>query len=166
MKYLVTLLVLLVSIGLTVQTLAEEKAHDNHPPTTTKNKEEAHAKGHGDLNAKMNSLFPAKQQNAELTLRPSIADIKSPAFLSTVTQGNVKLEWAASYGATDYHLQVATDPNFKWLVVNEKFVKATNYNFTQAEPGHRYFWRVAGFKSGNNSSFTKSNFASSAFNVK
>jgi hypothetical protein len=113
----------------------------------------------------MNSLFPTKQPNPEKAARPATVETKSPAFLTTVGPGAVKLEWTPATNATAYHLQVASDPNFKWLVVNEKFVRETTYTL-KAEAGKRYFWRVAGFNGDNNSMYTKSNFVSSAFNVK
>jgi len=184
MKFLVAIAAFIATIALTTQTLANHSAdhksgtdkHDNSgqpvkgeveqaKKNVEANKEAAHGEGHGGLAEKMNSLFPTKQANTALADRPSVVEIKSPAFLSSVGSGPVKLEWNEVKGATDYHLQVATDPNFKWLVVNEKFVKEHSFNFT-AEAGKRYFWRVASYNGGNTNSFTKSNFVSSAFNVK
>ena len=96
MKFLVAAVAFVATIGLTTQTLANEK-EENIPQ-------------------KMNSLYPTKQANLAMAVRPAIVELKSPAFLSTVGAGSVKLEWTASSGSEQYHLQVATDPNFKWLV--------------------------------------------------
>lgn len=191
MKFLVAVAAFIATIALTTQTLAkvkpghkdtisktekvvpvatpaaqEEKAHEAAPEASHEAQASAeHGGGHGDLNTKMNSLFPTKMPNPEMKVRPSVVEIKSPSFLSSVGAGPVKLEWNEAKGATNYHLQVATDPNFKWLVVNEKFVKETNYNFS-ADAGKRYFWRVASYNGDNTSMFTKSNFVNSAFNTK
>ena len=146
MKFLVAAVAFVATIALTTQTLANEKEEN--------------------ISQKMNSLYPTKQANPAMAVRPKIVELKSPTFLSTVGAGSVKLEWTASNSSEQYHLQVASDPNFKWLVVNEKFVANTSFDFTKAETGKRYFWRVAGFKGDNNSMYTKSNFVSSAFNVK
>jgi hypothetical protein len=185
MKFLVAIAAFAATIALSTQSLADhtpehkgksdqQNSHDqagNPEPGDVKqgaknaeaNKEEG--EGHHGLAAKMNSLFPTKQPNPEKAARPATVETKSPAFLTTVGAGDVKLEWSPATNATAYHLQVATDPNFKWLVVNEKFVKETTYTL-KAESGKRYFWRVAGFNGDNNSMYTKSNFVSSAFNVK
>ncbi|MCC2679854.1 MAG: hypothetical protein K0R29_2430 [Pseudobdellovibrio sp.] len=181
MKFLVAVAAFIATIALTTQTLASNSTdhksgtdkHDNSgmpvkgelETAKQNNEHNAHKAGHGNLVEKMNSLFPTKMPNHELAARPSTVEIKSPSFLGNVGAGPVKLEWNAVQGATNYHIQVATDPNFKWLVVNEKFLKENSYNFT-AEAGHRYFWRVASYKGDNANTFTKSNFVSSAFNVK
>lgn len=160
MKFLVAVATFIATIALTTQSIAADTgaAHGS-------GQESSHGSGHGNLVEKMNSLYPTKMPNAELGTQPSSVEIKSPAFLGNVGAGPVKLEWTAAKDATDYHVQVATDPNFKWLVVNEKFIKENSYNFT-AEAGKRYYWRVASFKGNNTESHTKSNFVSSAFNVK
>jgi hypothetical protein len=180
MKFLVAIAAFAATMALTTQTLAEHKSnpqqngHDsagNPEPGDIKqaqkniseNKEAA--EGHHGVAEKMNSLFPTKQANPVMRERPSVVEVKSPAFLTTVGAGEVKLEWSPSTNATAYHLQVATDPNFKWLVVNDKQVKETSYTL-KTEAGKRYYWRVAGFNGEKNSMYTKSNFVSSAFNVK
>lgn len=125
-----------------------------------------HSGGHDDLTSKMNSLFPEKQQNAAQRARPEIVKLTTPTFLSTVGAGNVKLEWSAAEGATGYHLQIATDSNFKWLIIDDPLVKTNSFDFSKAEAGQRYFWRVSSTKYENKTTFTKSLFTSSAFDVK
>jgi hypothetical protein len=118
-----------------------------------------------DHSAEMNSLFPEKEQNINVSTRPSVVEITAPAFLSTIS-GSAQLKWKPALGANAYHVQIATDPNFKWLVANDHFVKTTNYDFTAKETGKKYFWRVAAFNTDNDSMFTKSNFSSSVFTIK
>ncbi len=121
--------------------------------------------GHGDLSTEMNSLFPEKQKNLKVSTRPEVVELTTPKFLSKVA-GEIKLEWKPTLGADSYHLQVATDPNFKWLVVQDQAIKATGFNFTKAEAGKKYYWRVAAYNSRNDSMYTKSNFSSSVFVAK
>ena len=170
MKLLVAVLVFIATLGLTTKSVANhEPNHEEKCSGDSKacgEAKAAHGENEEEANAaKMSSLFPTKQKNADLGARPAVTELTSPAFLAVVGAGSVKLEWKAVPTATDYHVQVATDPNFKWLVANEKFVKTNSYDF-KAEAGKRYFWRVASFKGDNNPSYTKSNFVGSAFNVK
>ncbi len=129
-------------------------------------KDNTHQEGHNDLSKKMNSLFPEKQKDPRVSTRPLQVKLESPKFLTVVSAPSVKLGWSDGAGATSYHLQVATDPNFKWLLVNEHFVKGSSYDLAKLEAGKRYFWRVASVKDDNISMFTKSLFVSSAFDTK
>ncbi len=155
MKLVVALFVFILAMSLSFESTAEgtDAGAD-------------HAAGHGDLSTKMNSLFPEKQKNPAVALPPQQTKLVAPKFLSSVPAGAVKLQWSETSGATDYHVQVATDPNFKWILVNEYFAKGTSLDFATAEAGKRYFWRVAAVKSENISIHTKSLFVSSAFDAK
>jgi hypothetical protein len=167
MKYVVATFVFFLTLGLTVKTIANETATTCTPETSAACAP-AHKAGHSeeDIAAKMNSLFPTKQKDPKKTNRPSVVELSAPKFLSAVAAGTTNLEWKPADGANAYHIQVATDPNFKWLVAEDHFVKTNSFSFTKAEAGQRYFWRVAAFNTDNDSMFTKSNFVSSAFNVK
>lgn len=173
MKFLLlALFAFAITLGFTNQSTATTAADEKCKPEETSCGEKtdtkaAHGKGHEEgLPAKMNSLFPAKQPDPTHAGHLNVTETVAPAFLATVPAGSVQLSWKPTPDATTYHLQVATDPNFKWLVVNEKFVAETQFNFTAAEAGQRYFWRVAGRKADNNAGYTKANFSGSAFNVK
>jgi hypothetical protein len=113
----------------------------------------------------LNSLFPTKTPDKSLSQVPVTPDLVEPGFLASVNK-TVSLRWTAAYGADNFHLQIATDPNFKWLVLNEKFVQTNTFEFTAPETGKKYYWRVAGHSNGNKAGYTKSNFASSVFEVK
>ncbi len=151
---LLAIITFVATLALTTQSTANTAAKEGH---------------HNGLPAKMNSLYPEKQADHSRAVKPAVIEISAPAFLSNVAAGTVKLEWTSGTtvnGSVQYHVQVATDPNFKWLVANEHFVKNNMFEFTKAEAGQKYFWRVASFKGDNNSSYTKSNFVSSVFSVK
>ena len=154
MKLVFALVVFFLALGLTFKTVAAGTGGGSH------------GGGHGDLSARMNSLFPEKQKNPAVGTAPRQTKLVSPKFMSKVPGGAVKLEWSETAGATNYHVQVATDPNFKWVILNNHFAKGTSIDFSTAEAGKRYFWRVAAVKDDNISMHTKSNFVSSAFDTK
>ena len=166
MKCLAISCVFILALGLSLQSAASDP-HACAPESKECAAADTHASGdaHHDLGKKMNSLFPGKLKNAALATAPAAVELMAPKFLTTVPAGPVKLEWSDSK-APEYHLQVATDPNFKWLVVNEKSVKGTVFQFANAEAGKKYFWRVAAFNPANDSYFTKSNFTGSVFSTK
>lgn len=169
MKYFIAVAAFLLTLGLTTKTLAGNAPSDAScsPESETKCADTGHGAhgGHGNKDAIMNSLFPEKQQNPEMSKRPAKVNLTSPKFLSRV-EGAAQLEWAAVSGANAYHVQVATDPHFKWLVVNDTGVTGTSYQFDKQESGKKYFWRVAAYNTHNESTFTKSLFNSSAFIAK
>lgn len=166
MKFLATIFAIIFSLGVNKAAFASDSdavcaTTDKCPPA------EAHLSttGHGDLNKEMNSLFPEKQKNSKMSARPPSVELTGPKFLAKVS-GEIKLEWKPTAGADIYHVQVATDPNFKWVVVQDQFVKDTSFNFSKGEPGKKYYWRVAAFNSKNDSMYTKSNFSGSVFVAK
>ncbi len=155
MKLVVALFVFILAMSLSFESTAESAKGGA-----------GHGSGHGDLSAKMNSLFPEKQKNPAVGTPPRQTKLVAPKFLTTVPAGTVKLQWSETVGATNYHVQVATDPNFKWVLLNEHFAKGTSLDFATAETGKRYFWRVASVKNDNISMHSKSLFVSSAFDAK
>lgn len=102
----------------------------------------------------------------ELTTAPQKAEGLEPAWYSVIEGSTVTLKWTAAVGADSYHLQVATDPKFKWLVVNEHFFKGTQYELSGLESGKHYFWRVAGMKSDNEAYYLHGPFAGSMLEAK
>lgn len=154
MKFVITAFVFILALSITPKVLAADTGKAGHG-----SKEDHHEK----LGKEMNSLFPQKQKDAGFSVPPSVVKLTSPKFLAKVSGATAKLEWAAATGATSYHVQVATDPNFKWLVANELWVKTTSFEATQLEADKKYYWRVAAVKGENDSMFTKSLFVNSAF---
>lgn len=163
-NYLAAFFVFFITLSLTPQSTANPQAASVCTPSHNA-KTCASEVSPDDHAAAMNSLFPEKQPLTKLTVRPGVVALISPKFLSQVT-GSTKLAWKAAPGANAYHIQIATDPNFKWLIADEHFISTTSYEFTKAEAGNRYFWRVAAFNSDNEAMFMKSNFVSSVFTVK
>lgn len=168
MKFLVIIFAIILSLGVNKAVFANEPDALCSTQTTEKcPPAEAHGTkgGHSDLNTEMNSLFPEKQKNSKVSARPPSVELTGPKFLAKVS-GEIKLEWKPTAGADSYHVQVATDPNFKWIVVQDQTVKDTAFNFSKGEPGKKYYWRVASFNSKNDSMYTKSNFSGSVFVTK
>ncbi len=116
------------------------------------------AKGHRDNTA----LYPPTVKNAEKSTAPAPPQLQHPEFMAKVPTAT-NLKWAASETADVYHLQVATDANFKWLQVDDHNVKQTEFSLKNLEPGKKYYWRVAAWKNGNMPGTNKSFFASSSF---
>jgi|GEM_PF-899923 len=137
----------------------EGRGHDSSP---------AEHKGHDPehIAKEMSALFPQPQADLGQQMRPSSPELVGPTFYEEIPAGKVTLKWKASTGADAYHVQVATDANFKWLV-NESFeVLGTSFEVNGLESGKNYYWRVLGAKMSNVSQFTKSEFNSSMFRVK
>lgn len=112
--------------------------------------------GHGHHNT---NFFPKPQPNKEAATRAPMVELVSPKALSKVSGGQVTLKWKTVEGADAYRVQVATDPNFKWLVKQEDFYKDTSLDLTGLEAGKHYFWRVYAWRTGSDkgwlSSFAK-----------
>lgn len=164
MKFISAAVVFFLALGLSVTTFA------NDTKTCTPETENCAPHGvvqgsaHGNaLSEHMNSLFPEKQQNVNFSTVPTAVKLTSPKFLATVSTPSVQFQWTAAEGATSYQIQVATDPNFKWLVTNENFVETNSYMISDLQPGQKYYWRIASLKGENDSMFTKSLFVSSVF---
>jgi hypothetical protein len=150
MKILVSVFAFVLTLTLAFNTLASEESHGGHG-------------GHEELSKKMNSLFPEKEANLAARKAPEKPALTSPAYFAAIKGNAVKLEWKASEGAEEYHVQVATDPNFKWLVTENFAVKGTSFDLSTLEAGKQYYWRVAAVKPNNWSTFRKSFFATSMF---
>ena len=171
MRFALAAFVFILALGLTSKSVAaeaelctaekkdhctEQKGHEKHAEMGQEAKEEK-------LGEKMNSFFPEKQKNPAQSARPTVVKLLAPKFLSKISSATTKLEWSAVEGASNYHVQVATDPNFKWLVANDQWVKTNSFEATQLEAGKKYYWRVASVKNANDAMFTKSLFVSSIF---
>ncbi len=118
-------------------------------------------KSHRDNTA----LFPPQVADKSRSTPPQQAKLISPKFMQKVTSDKQKLEWSASPTADAYHIQVATDPNFKWLVAEDHWVKTTSFEVSGLQKGKHYYWRVASVKSDNDSMAMKNNFISSMFSA-
>lgn len=69
------------------------------------------------------NLFPKPEADKSKTTRPGKVTLLEPKALSSVQGNQVTLKWKEATDADSYRVQVATDPNFKWLVANEDFYK-------------------------------------------
>ena len=183
MKLILATFVFFLALSLTYKTTAAETetcsagttencAHSKGESTAANHgvehgaKDTGHHGEHNELSKKMNSLFPQKEKDPTQSTRPLQVKLHSPKFLEVVGAPTAKLTWEAGEGATSYHVQVATDPNFKWLVANDYWVKTPSFEVSKLEAGKRYFWRVASVRESNISMYTKTLFVSSAFDTK
>lgn len=125
---------------------------------------DAHGGG-GKAHRDNTTLFPQPVADHARGTAPASVKLTEPAMLAKVSGATTNLQWQASEGATAYHVQVATDPNFKWLKADEHWVKETSFQASGLEAGKTYYWRVAPWKDGNLASTNKGAFARSAFEV-
>jgi hypothetical protein len=155
MKQLLSFLVLTVTFAAFANT-SEPTVEAGHG--TEKAAAHASKKGGADLN-----LFPPPQADHSKVARPAKPELVEPAFHSKTTAEAITLKWNAVATADAYHLQVATDPNFKWLVNEEMMTKNTSFEVKGLKPATHYFWRVAALKTDNTQTYMKGWFASSEF---
>ncbi len=128
--------------------------------------------GHGgaavhDPSPEMNKLFPQKKADPTKRVAPAKPELVSPEFHASVDAKATELKWKEVEGATHYHVQVAKDPNFKWLMADAAAVTGTSFKVDGLEAGKTYFWRVLSVNSNMEQLFTKSPFATpSTFKTK
>lgn len=145
------------SLTTTLSLIAFAADHDAHADGHA-----APAKGHRDNTA----LFPPHEPDASKATAPEKPQLLEPAFQAKIEGATTTLKWKESEGATEYHVQVATDPNFKWLVKEDHKVKGASFEVGGLEKGKTYFWRVAPWKNGNMAATNKGVFARSVFEVR
>jgi hypothetical protein len=72
----------------------------------------------------------------------------SPILIAPESEGTVNealpvaLDWTPRGFVNTYHLQVATDPNFNELLVDDPNITDTPYVMETVEAGKAYYWRV------------------------
>ena len=81
-----------------------------------------------------------------LKARPVAPFVSQPAEGAKVYGDSVIFKWSESVVAEKYHLQVASDKDFKSLLLDRKDVTGGEYKFA-VEPG-TYFWRIASIAKG------------------
>jgi hypothetical protein len=127
------------------------------------NEPQAHEQEHGK---RQNDFYPRKKADKSLASRPGQVELLEPKALSEISGAQVTLKWKPVEGAESYRLQVATDPNFKWLVTQEDFFKGTSYDLKGLEAGKHYFWRVFAWRPQNDASWSSSFANLSSFETK
>lgn len=112
------------------------------------------------------ALFPTPMANLDKSKMPEKVKLLTPAFASAISGASTELKWNATSGQNSYHVQVAKDPNFKWLLVDTPLYKSTSLAVSGLEPGMHYYWRVAATAEGNWPSTLKGPFSVSMFQTK
>lgn len=67
-----------------------------------------------------------------------------PAAFSTLTAPTNTFSWNHASGATSYHLQVGSVPDFSALVRNDSGITALSRMFSLTNGNREYYWRVRG----------------------
>lgn len=154
MKNFTQTLLFISALGFVISATAK----DEHAASPAKDGHQAKAGGRDN-----NALFPPKQPNKALSTTPADPQLVSPEFMKTVREPSVTLTWKEVEGAQKYHVQVATDPNFKWLKADENLYQGTSLEVKNLEAGKHYYWRVAAVKPDNMSTYMTGNFSKSMF---
>jgi|GEM_PF-5971830 len=118
----------------------------------------AHEAGHGPG-------IPQPKPILHLGQPPKAPTLVSPAPLSVVSGKSVELQWTPEPEAFTYHVQVAKDPMFKWIIHENHEVKKNRYQVTDL-PSGTIFWRVFSQKPQNQAGLWKSPGAWSSFEIK
>jgi hypothetical protein len=63
------------------------------------------------------------------------------------------LSWNPVAGAQSYHLQIARDPDFEELCLDQEQVLGNTYQASLLEPFTQHFWRLASHAGSNHSGF-------------
>lgn len=111
-------------------------------------------------------LYNPIQANPAVVTPPGAVKAVAPNWFAAVSGTTATLEWTASEGADGYHVQVATDAAFKWLVTEVQYHPQTSLEISGLEAGKQYYWRVAGKNSKNEASYIKGKYAKSMFYIK
>jgi len=115
-----------------------------------------------DTHHDWNKVFPQPSPNLARGTIPNMTKIIAPAFMAQIPAAGTTLKWEQVPGVF-YHLQVATDANFKWLVSDQPMIKANEYEIKDLKPGQQYFWRVFTQNPENKNGYTKSAAVRSVF---
>jgi hypothetical protein len=137
---------------------ANSKGDHSDDPAVAKEKEKR-----AKTVVRLEEFLPTKKPDAGKNIVPEKTVLESPTYFQAIQGATATLKWKAVEAANHYHLQVATDPNFKWLVLNEYEVAAPSYELKDLQPGQHYFWRVNAVIQNNEDTFRKSGFVTSMF---
>jgi photosystem II stability/assembly factor-like uncharacterized protein len=92
---------------------------------------------------------------ATLPTPPPAPLLVSPANLSTNVPINGTMSWQPVSGATGYHLQMSTFPDFNTTVVDQSGLTGTSRPYTALTEGTRYYWRVSASNSAGEGSWSE-----------
>jgi len=98
-----------------------------------------------------------KPDLAHLALAPMLIAPEPDAAVNEAQP--VSLDWTPTGFVNSFHLQVATDPDFSELVIDEAGLKATPYVAQALEPGTTYHWRVSTTNDAGASQWSRSTFS-------
>ncbi|MCS6838871.1 MAG: hypothetical protein NZ480_08495 [Bdellovibrionaceae bacterium] len=127
---------------------------------------QAEGNRHNNMEKPYFKLFTSKEATGpHLSKLPEKPQIILPVAFSKIPEGQeVLLKWHQIPGATAYHLQIASDPQFKWIIQEVYSLTETEFRIRNLSAG-TVFWRVAAVNSQNLPGYTKSPFAFSSFEV-
>ena len=81
------------------------------------------------------NLFPQKAPNRKRGTNPPKVTLSEPKFMAKVSGETITLKWNQPEGVNTYRIQVAKDPNFKWLLADEGLYQSNNFELHGLEKG-------------------------------
>ncbi len=85
---------------------------------------------------------------------PALPLLQSPANDAQDQQLSVLLDWTTVVGASSYRVQVATDSNFAFLILDDSTVTGTSHLISSLAHNQQYYWRVQAQNTAGESGFT------------
>jgi hypothetical protein len=96
----------------------------------------------GDGRYAANGIYILASLAANAVAAPLAPNLESPADKTTGIKNTPKLSWYTSCGASTYTVQIADNPTFSPLVINQNGIDSTFYVFSGATSNTTYYWRV------------------------
>lgn len=100
------------------------------------------------------SAFSAASNFTSSTTVPVVPTPLLPISGSINVSVPVSLSWLASYGATNYKLQISTDSLFSTIVANDTTLTTTTKNISGLLNAAKYYWRIAAKNSAGSSQYS------------
>jgi hypothetical protein len=88
-----------------------------------------------------NEILACDFQNSNIRFGPQVVQLMQPGNAVNNLEGPVDFTWMTSDCPGNYDLQIATDPLFTKIIINESRLTNPNYTFGEALANTQYFWR-------------------------
>lgn len=99
-------------------------------------------------------VFRTTRSTVTNTSTPSNATLLTPVNKSTGVSTNPVLVWGTAGLATAYGLQVATDPAFSQLFLNQLGISTTSFPISNLLNNTTYYWRLSSYNASDSSAIS------------
>ncbi len=179
LKFVIISVLSSLSFSVAMASSTEGDAAANHTDTAdaaasaeTNDHSRSHGGTHGGSHSDGHSgkeylnFYPSHKPVKAKTQMPPAVIIEQPKPFEKISSSSVVLKWAPQDQTQNYHLQIAKDPQFKWLIVEKNPITAHQFelDLTPDSP-EQIFWRVAPLSPSNDNGYTKGPFSASSFEI-